>query len=106
MSRYEKQLANQRANWKKALKFAKCPKDGAKILEINMPNVVCSECSTKYSLAIQVGMIRLSSKLIEQTNEEKIITKEKEVIVKIRCSHCHNLRDETVNNCPHCGAPM
>jgi uncharacterized Zn-finger protein len=104
MSRHEKQLASQRANWERALKFSRCPKDGAKILEISMPNVVCSKCSTKYTLAIQVGLIRLSSKLIEQPNEEKIVTKEKEVIVKIRCPYCHGLFDETLNNCPHCGA--
>jgi hypothetical protein len=34
----------------------------------------------------------------------KEIVKEKEVIVKIRCSYCHNLYDETLDKCPHCGA--
>jgi DNA-directed RNA polymerase subunit RPC12/RpoP len=103
-TRYERQLADQRANWNRALRFARCSKCGAKILEINMPNVICSECSTRYILAIQVGIIRMSSKLIEQSNEEKVITKEKEVIVKIRCPYCHGLYDETLNSCPHCGA--
>jgi ribosomal protein L32 len=106
MTRYERQLADQRENWKRALKFAKCPKCGAKILEINMPNVVCSQCSTRYVLAIQVGLFRLSSKLIEQKEEEKVITKEKEVIVKIRCPYCHALYDETLDKCPNCGAHM
>lgn len=27
----------------------------------------------------------------------------KEVIVKIRCSYCHTLYDETLDRCPHCG---
>ena len=103
MSRYEKQLASQRANWKKALKHAKCPKCGAKVLEISMPDVVCSECSTKYTLAIKVGFIRLESKLIEK-KDENVVTKEKEVIVKIRCRYCNGLYEETLNCCPHCGA--
>ena len=107
MSRYEQQLANQRANWKKTLKLAKCPKDGAKILEIEMPNVACSLCSTRYVLAVSTGGflgIHLIHKLIEQEDRQETIIKEKEIIVKIRCSHCHNLRGESVNNCPQCGA--
>ena len=104
MARYETQLARQRANWERALKFAKCSKCGAKILEINMPDVVCSECSTRYVLAIKVGLMRLSSKLIEQKSEERMITKEKEVIVKIRCPYCRGLFDETLDSCSHCGA--
>ena len=39
--------------------------------------------------------------------EEKVI-KEREVIVKeivkIRCSYCHKLYDETFDKCPNCGA--
>ncbi|MFX1355426.1 MAG: hypothetical protein ACFFGP_15845 [Promethearchaeota archaeon] len=104
MARYETQLARQRANWERALKFAKCSKCGAKILEIEMPNVVCSKCSKRYVLAVQTGFIRMSSKLIEQNIEEKVITKEKEVIVKIRCPYCRGLYEETLNSCSHCGA--
>lgn len=36
--------------------------------------------------------------------KEKEIVREKEVIVKIRCPYCHGLYDETLNECPHCGA--
>ena len=108
MSRHERQLAVHRANWTKALKFSKCRKCGGKILETEMPNVVCNQCSTKYTLAIQVGLIRLSSKLIEQKDQEtmitKEVTKEKEVIVKVRCPYCKGLHDETLNFCPYCGA--
>lgn len=103
MSKYERQLAEHRANWLRALKNAKCSKCGGKILEINMPNVVCSQCSTKFSLAIQVGWT-IKSQLIEQQNEEKIVTKEKEVIVKVRCPNCKGLCDETLNSCPACGS--
>lgn len=35
--------------------------------------------------------------------KEKEIIREKEVTVKIRCSYCHNLYDETLDKCPHCG---
>ena len=34
----------------------------------------------------------------------KEVIKEKEVIVKVRCSYCHNLYNETLDKCPHCGA--
>jgi hypothetical protein len=33
----------------------------------------------------------------------KEVIREKEVIVKIRCSHCGDLYDETLDKCPHCG---
>jgi hypothetical protein len=102
MTRYERQSSEQRANFQKVLKNAKCPKDGERVLEKAMPDVICSKCSTRYILAIQAGFL-LHWKLIEQNNEEKTITKEKEVIVKIRCPYCHGLYDETLNSCPHCG---
>jgi hypothetical protein len=34
----------------------------------------------------------------------KEIIKETQVIVKIRCSYCKNVYDETLDKCPHCGA--
>jgi len=40
----------------------------------------------------------------EKIVKEKEMIREKEVIVKIRCSYCHNLYDETLDKCPHCGA--
>jgi len=35
---------------------------------------------------------------------EKEIIREKEVIVKIRCPYCRGTYDETLDECPHCGA--
>jgi hypothetical protein len=35
---------------------------------------------------------------------EKEIIREKEVIVKIRCPYCSGVYDETLDECPHCGA--
>jgi hypothetical protein len=40
----------------------------------------------------------------ETIAKEREVIREKEVIVKIRCSYCHNLYDETLDKCPHCGA--
>lgn len=40
----------------------------------------------------------------EKIAREKEIIREKVVIVKIRCSHCRHLYDETLDKCPHCGA--
>lgn len=64
-SKHERQLAQQREWFERILKSARCPKDGARVLEITMPNVVCSKCSTRYVLAIQGGRILAHSKLVE-----------------------------------------
>lgn len=34
----------------------------------------------------------------------KEIIREKEVIIKVRCSYCSSLYDETLDACPNCGA--
>jgi len=34
---------------------------------------------------------------------EKVIVRE---IVKVRCKHCGNLFDVTLDKCPNCGAPI
>jgi rRNA maturation endonuclease Nob1 len=38
----------------------------------------------------------------KETVKEKEIVRE--VIVKMRCPYCHNVYDETLDKCPHCGA--
>jgi hypothetical protein len=43
------------------------------------------------------------AKTEKETGKEKEITREKEVIIKIRCSYCKNLYDEHLDKCPHCG---
>ena len=73
-----------------------------------MPNVICSKCLKQYILAVSVKgffLPRLDYKLISQSNLPivKEITKEKEVIVKIRCSYCGKLYDENNNSCSYCG---
>lgn len=40
---------------------------------------------------------------IHQVKEKEII-KEKEVIVKVKCSHCQRLYNEILDECPRCGA--
>jgi len=40
----------------------------------------------------------------DMSSRAKEILKEKEVIIKIRCSYCGILFDETLDKCPHCGA--
>jgi ribosome-binding protein aMBF1 (putative translation factor) len=40
----------------------------------------------------------------KQAVNEREVIREKVVIVKIRCSYCRNLYDETLDKCPHCGA--
>ncbi len=55
---------------------------------------------------IERAVAELKSKIgaidLEEGSVKEVI-KEKEVIVKIRCSHCANLYDETLDKCPHCG---
>ena len=36
---------------------------------------------------------------------EKELVKEKEALGGTRCRYCHMVYDETLDNCPHCGAP-
>jgi hypothetical protein len=55
---------------------------------------------------IERRVTELKSKIGASDLEEdsvKEIIKEKEIIVKVRCSHCANLYDATLNRCPHCG---
>jgi len=40
----------------------------------------------------------------QQPTREREIIREKEVIVKIRCPYCRGTYDETLDECPHCGA--
>lgn len=45
--------------------------------------------------------------LRDAESENQVVVKEREIIreiVKIRCSYCGNLYDETLDKCPHCGA--
>jgi hypothetical protein len=53
-------------------------------------------------------LVRYPDKLVQPKppNEEprvKEIIREKQVIVKIRCSYCKNTYDETLDRCPNCG---
>ena len=41
---------------------------------------------------------------VNEIVREKEIIREKEGIIKIRCSYCKNLFNETLDKCPHCGA--
>jgi len=109
------QVADRRTLFERSLRRVTCPKCYSKILEVDMPNVICIKCSTKYILAVGTkGFLlhQLDYKLIEQKNEareltkEKEIIKEKEVIVKVRCSYCHGLHNETDNYCPFCNAKV
>jgi hypothetical protein len=55
-------------------------------------------------LKSRIGAIEVPLAEEEKVVREKEVIKEKEVIIKIRCPYCHNLYDETLDKCPHCGA--
>jgi len=83
------------------------------------------EASRQYK-AVELGLSEINSSLglppVEKTEphfhegpsrpqpdssypvREKEIIREKEVIVKIRCPYCRGTYDETLDECPHCGA--
>ncbi|MGD0450474.1 MAG: hypothetical protein ABSA79_05390 [Candidatus Bathyarchaeia archaeon] len=44
-----------------------------------------------------------NSREINQIAREKEIIREKEVIIKIRCSYCKQVYDEVLDKCPQCG---
>lgn len=103
-------MMRQRRNFVRALKKARCPRDGGRMLEVAMPSVVCSVCSTRYVLAVQPRsfLTPLSWKLVEADAPEMVKEKEtiqREVIVKIRCRNCGQIFEETQDRCPNCGAP-
>lgn len=109
------QVADRRTLFERSLRRVRCDKCGSKILELNMPNVICSRCSRQYILAVSTKgffLPRLDYKLIPQSTlpivkeVTKEVTKEKEVIVKIRCSYCGRLHNEIDNFCPFCNAKV
>jgi hypothetical protein len=80
------------------------------MLEVAMPNVVCSLCSARYALAIEPKSLFTppSWKLVDATVPEMVKEKEtieREVVVKIRCRNCGQIFEERFNRCPNCGAP-
>ena len=100
-------VADRRTLFERSLRRVRCNKCGSKILEVDMPNVICSNCSTKYILAVSTKgffLPQLDYKLIEQkveTKEKEIITKE---VVMIPCQYCRGLMIQTSPFCPNCGA--
>ncbi|MGA1975672.1 MAG: hypothetical protein ABSG92_08555 [Conexivisphaerales archaeon] len=111
MSRHDNQLAYQRANFERALKGARCPKDGGRVLEVSMPDVICSKCSTTYVLAMRSGTFFMRWKLTEKAAPQPAIVKEKEVITqeigKAPCKYCGSLVDIARDRfCPNCGRAL
>jgi Zn finger protein HypA/HybF involved in hydrogenase expression len=95
-----------------AVRGARCPKDGGKVYETAMPEVVCEKCSTVYILAIHGGTFFTRWKLVEkQKRQPTIHTESREVIqreiVKVPCKFCGNLNElATARFCPSCGAAV
>ena len=67
MSRHERQLTKQRADFELALKRSRCPKCKGHILETSQPDVACQKCGTQFTLAIQSGAFLMRQQLIEKT---------------------------------------
>jgi len=95
---------------RRALREATCPKDGGRIIEVSMPDVVCEKCSTRYTFAFSKDQGEVHWKLIEGqgaiggVSAPQIIQRE---IVKVPCKYCGNLNDlATTRVCPSCGAPV
>jgi hypothetical protein len=112
MNEYKEQLAKQRTRFEWGLSSARCPKDGGRVLETSMPNVVCEKCSSQYVLAVRVGFLnRVHWKLVEPSEARPMIketTREKEVIVRevvlVSCKYCGDLIPQGSLFCPNCGA--
>jgi ribosomal protein L32 len=49
----------------------------------------------------RLALLGLKEKQEKVIKEREVIVKE---IVKIRCSYCHKLYDESLSKCPNCGA--
>jgi hypothetical protein len=95
-------------NFQMAMRQARCPNDGGKVFPLRGIQVVCEVCSTVYFLAVRVGLLTMSWKLVEKPQKVKIervfVTKtvEREVI-KLRCDYCRAMnelgKDKTCRNC-------
>ncbi len=70
--------------------------------EIVLP-AIDKEDAEQVNIIIRRGIRGESSK--QQSNREftHSITKEKEVIIKVRCQYCKNTYEETLDKCPICG---
>ena len=93
------------------MRRARCPKDGGRILEVAMPDVVCEKCGTTYILAMQIGTFMLHTKLIEKQPAQPQVIMNKEVtqreIVKVPCKYCGTLNNLATDKfCSGCGAPV
>jgi hypothetical protein len=63
-----------------------------------------AESCEHYITAEEYQKTRARKAVKDEDEEENQVVKEKEVIIKIRCSSCRNLYDETLDKCPHCGS--
>jgi len=80
-------------------------KDGAELLGIQHKPEFWRDMALKKSWTKKKMETDTTNKTAVTANHTTIreITKEKEVIVKIRCSYCHKTYDETSDKCPYCG---
>ena len=68
------------------------------ILELTNDSLIDAQIEqTVAELKSKIGAVDLEEGSVKE------VIRENEVIVKIRCSHCNNLYDETLDKCPHCG---
>ena len=106
VARYEQQLSNRRSSWTHALGKARCRKDGARVLETEMPEVVCSKCGARYTLAVRVGWIFTDYDLFEQPSLMEREVKETVIkeVVQIPCKYCGAFIPQTNLFCYYCGA--
>jgi len=79
--------------------------NGAELIKPNVQGKGTNLLGYNYPPDFWQKMVRVSDKLTSETItiKEKETIREKEVIIKIRCPYCHNLYDETLDKCPHCG---
>lgn len=109
MSRHDRQLAKQRADFLTVLKRSRCPKCGARVLEISQPEVLCENCNTQFVLAIQSGFAFLRSKLVEkQALQSPRQQKEQEQEASSAAAASSDIsasddENTSTSSCPSCG---
>jgi predicted amidophosphoribosyltransferase len=108
MSRYNRQLVKQRADFELALKRSRCPKCGGHVLETSQPDTVCQKCGSQFVLAIQSGSFLMRTKLIEKQQTPSSVAQLN--LLQAASGHfCHNCgaaAKEGSKFCNKCGTQL
>lgn len=75
--------------------------------EVEIGRFECPNCLTTFRDIIDRRRFTFDGKILSSESHQSAAIEtiiRKEAVVKIRCSNCYSLYDETLGKCPNCGA--